>query len=70
MREKHGDAVGVAFGPLKVTLFSHPDVVEDILVTRNKLWRKDQFLRRTLRRPVLGHWASLERRGLRRERSG
>jgi cytochrome P450 len=54
MREKHGDAVGVALGPLKVTLFSHPDVVEDILVTRNKVWLKDRFLRTTLR-PVLGH---------------
>jgi cytochrome P450 len=54
MRQKHGDAVGVALGPLKVTLFSHPDVVEDILVTRNKVWLKDRFLRTTLR-PVLGH---------------
>ena len=54
MRRKYGDAVGVALGPLKVTLFSHPDVVEDILVTRNKLWLKDRFLRTTLR-PVLGH---------------
>jgi cytochrome P450 len=52
-REEHGDVVGVAIGPLHVTLLSHPDLVEDILVTRNRLWKKDLFLRTTLR-PVLG----------------
>lgn len=52
-RERHGDVVNVAIGPLKVTLVSHPDLVEDILVTRNRLWKKDRFLHETLR-PVLG----------------
>lgn len=33
-RQKHGDVVSVALGPLRMTLVSHPDLVEDILVTR------------------------------------
>ena len=45
--------VGVALGPLEVTLLSHPDLVEDVLVTRNRLWQKDRYLHQTLR-PVLG----------------
>ena len=49
---RYGDVVGVKLGPLHVTLFSHPDYVEDILVTRNKLWQKDAHLE-TLR-PVIG----------------
>jgi cytochrome P450 len=53
MRERHGDVVKVALGPLEVTLVSHPDQVEEILVTRSKSWIKDRFLRTTLR-PVLG----------------
>lgn len=54
MRERHGDVVEVAIGPLKVTLLSHPDLVEDILVTRNRLWQKDRFLQVTLR-PIVGN---------------
>ena len=50
--EKYGDVVSVALGPMEVVLVSHPDLVEDILVTRNKLWQKDAYLQ-TLR-PVLG----------------
>jgi cytochrome P450 len=53
MRRAHGDVVEVALGPLQVTLLSHPDLVEDILVTRAKLWKKDRFLRTNLR-PLLG----------------
>lgn len=53
VREQHGDVVQVSIGPLEVTLVSHPDVVEDILVTRNRLWQKDAYLHQTLR-PVLG----------------
>jgi cytochrome P450 len=53
MRERHGDVVQVALGPLHVTLLSHPDLVEDVLVTRNRLWQKDAYLHQTLR-PVLG----------------
>jgi len=51
--ERFGDVVDVALGPMKATLVSHPDLVEDVLVTRNKLWQKDVFLETTLR-PVLG----------------
>ncbi len=53
VRRRHGDVAGVQLGPMKVTLISHPDLVEDILVTRSKLWQKDKFLQTTLR-PVLG----------------
>jgi cytochrome P450 len=53
MRERHGDVVRVMLGPMEVTLVSHPDLVEDVLVTRNKLWQKDKYLQTTLR-PVLG----------------
>ena len=53
MREAHGDVVDVAIGPLEVTLISHPELVEDILITRSKLWKKDRFLQTNLR-PVLG----------------
>ena len=52
-RDRYGDVVRVALGPMEATLLSHPDLVEDVLVTRNKLWRKDKFLQTTLR-PVLG----------------
>jgi cytochrome P450 len=52
-RDRFGDAVKVALGPLDVTLLSHPDMVEDILVTRNRLWQKDRFLQIHLR-PILG----------------
>jgi len=53
MRRAYGDVVEVALGPMKVTLLSHPDMVEDVLVTRSKLWMKDRFLRTNLR-PALG----------------
>jgi cytochrome P450 len=53
MQRTHGDVVGVALGPLEVTLVSHPDLVEDILVTRSRPWNKDKFLKTRLR-PVLG----------------
>lgn len=53
MRDTHGDVVTVALGPLEATLLSHPDLVEDVLVTRNRLWRKDMYLRTSLR-PILG----------------
>jgi cytochrome P450 len=52
-RERLGDVVGVSLGPMTMTLVSHPDLVEDVLVTRSKLWQKDFFLRTSLR-PVLG----------------
>ena len=53
MRDRHGDVVRVALGPMEATLVSHPDLVEDVLVARNRLWRKDAYLRTSLR-PVLG----------------
>ncbi len=53
MRRAYGDVVDVALGPLHAVLVHDPVLVEDILVTRSRLWRKDRFLRTTLR-PVLG----------------
>lgn len=51
-RDRYGDVVRVALGPMKLTLLSHPDHVEDVLVTRNKLFQKSRFVD-TLR-PVIG----------------
>ena len=52
MPAKYGDVVRVALGPLEVTLVSHPDLVEQILVTHNKSYQKDSFMQNL--RPVLG----------------
>ena len=51
-RDRYGDVVRVALGPLKVVLVSHPDLVEDILVTRSRLFKKDAFMQ--VLNPVLG----------------
>lgn len=51
-RDRYGDVARVTLGPLEAVLVSHPSLVEEILVTHNKRWKKDQFLQ-TLR-PVLG----------------
>jgi cytochrome P450 len=52
-RDRYGDVVRTSLGPLEATLVSHPDLVEDVLVTRNRLWRKDHYMRTSLR-PILG----------------
>jgi cytochrome P450 len=52
MRDTHGDVVRVALGPVHLTLVSHPDLVEEMLVTQNRLFIKDRFMR--VLRPVLG----------------
>src|SRR5579862_7698383 len=49
---RHGDVVRVSIGPLRMTLVSHPELVENVLVSQNRLWQKDRFLR--VLRPVLG----------------
>jgi cytochrome P450 len=49
---RHGDVVRVSIGPLQMTLVSHPELVESVLVTQNRLWQKDRFMR--VLRPVLG----------------
>lgn len=54
MRHTHGDVVNVRIGPLRTTLIHDPDLVLDILVTRNRLWQKDFYLQTTLK-PVLGN---------------
>ncbi len=53
VREEYGDVARIGLGPIEMTLVSHPDLVEDVLLTRSKLFTKDRFLREQLR-PVLG----------------
>jgi cytochrome P450 len=36
----YGDVVGLRLGPLRVTLVSHPELIEEVLVTRAKLFHK------------------------------
>lgn len=52
MARRYGDVVEIALGPMDITLVSHPDLVEQILVTQNKRWLKDKYLK--LLHPVLG----------------
>jgi cytochrome P450 len=51
-RGRHGDVVRVSIGPVRMTLISHPDLVESVLVTQNRLFKKDRYL--GVLRPVLG----------------
>jgi cytochrome P450 len=51
-RSRHGDVVRVSIGPLRMTLISHPELVEDVLVTQNRLFKKDRYLK--VLHPVLG----------------
>jgi cytochrome P450 len=52
MPRRYGDVVNIALGPMSIVLVSHPDLVEEILVTQNKRWLKDKYLK--LLHPVLG----------------
>ena len=52
MRERHGDVVRVSIGPLQMTLVSHPELVESVLVTQNRLWQEGPLPAGL--RPVLG----------------
>ncbi len=46
---EHGDLVPFQFGPRRFFLLSHPDLIEDVLVTRNRLFQKDFALRQMKR---------------------
>ena len=51
-RLRFGDVARVRLGSFETALVSHPDLVEEILVSQNRRWKKDKFVE-TLR-PVLG----------------
>lgn len=48
----HGDVVAFRFAHRKVVLVNHPDMVEEVLVTRNRQFRKHFALR--MAKPTLG----------------
>ncbi len=50
---EYGDFVGLRFGPRRVHLASHPDFIEQVLVTENRKFGKSYVFE--LLRPVLGN---------------
>ena len=50
--QRHGDVFKIRFGPKPILVFSHPDAVEEILVTKNKSFIKHFALKNT--RTTLG----------------
>jgi cytochrome P450 len=50
---EYGDVVGFRMGPMRVALVSHPDLIEEVLVTRAKLTKKG--FNEQLIRPVVGN---------------
>ena len=57
-----GDVVQMRFGPRLVHLVSHPDFVEQVLVTEHRKFGKSYVFE--LLRPVLGQRATEQRRGI------
>ncbi len=47
MAREYGDCVSFRLGPKKMMLLNHPDLVEDVLVTKNRLFIKHFALRNT-----------------------
>jgi cytochrome P450 len=48
----YGDVVRMRLGAIEATLLSHPAAIEEVLVTQNRSFKKDQYIERI--RPVLG----------------
>jgi cytochrome P450 len=48
----YGDMVSLRFGPRRIYLVSHPDPIEEVLVTNNRNFKKDFTLK--FYRPILG----------------
>jgi cytochrome P450 len=46
---RHGDVVSIRLGPIRARLLNHPDLVEEVLVTKNRLFAKHFALRQTRR---------------------
>ncbi len=53
LAERYGDCVSIRLGPRKLMVVNHPDLVEDVLVTKNRIFKKHFALRQT--RDTLGH---------------
>ncbi len=49
----YGDVVPLRFGPARVVLLSHPDLIEDVLVRKHQSFGKSRFVIKGVR-PVLG----------------
>ncbi len=50
--KKYGDVVAIRLGPARIWVLNHPDLVEDVLVTKNRVFHKHFALRQA--RPSLG----------------
>jgi cytochrome P450 len=46
---RYGDCVALRLGPKRILLLSHPDLIEEVLVTQNRRFKKHFALRRTRR---------------------
>src|SRR5204863_9831090 len=49
LAQKYGDVVLFRVGPQRLALLNHPDYVEDVLVTRARLFKKGRALERAKR---------------------
>jgi cytochrome P450 len=47
LAETYGDCASIRLGPRKMLVVNHPDLVEDVLVTKNRIFRKHFALRQT-----------------------
>lgn len=53
LAETYGDCVAIRLGPRRLMVVNHPDLVEDVLVTKNRSFKKHFALRQT--RDTLGN---------------
>ncbi len=47
LAEEYGDCVSIRLGPRRLMVVNHPDLVEDVLVTKNRMFKKHFALRHT-----------------------
>ena len=47
LAERYGDSVAIRLGPRRMMIVNHPDLVEDVLVTKNRIFKKHFALRHT-----------------------
>lgn len=52
LARRYGDVAAMRLGPANIWMLNHPDLVEDVLVTKNRVFRKHFALREA--RPSLG----------------
>jgi cytochrome P450 len=53
LAQTYGDCVSIRLGPRRLMVVNHPDLVEDVLVTKNRIFKKHFALRQT--RDTLGN---------------